>query len=185
MQMATDTGQYRKDTLLLHNHPGLGCLRGSCSCTRPHIQLCGSRMTFAAAYPVALSEEVMDGFEGSLPRGDGPWGVVTSADGETVFAESFSGSDRGDGDGDDVLEKTGVETVHRFSIRMSTLEGCSQVSTAPSTPYQSTRAESLEIGAESSEAREQDVWIAGFAGQLGHVCKREESEPEPKQIAVS
>ena len=68
--------KYRKETIFLHNHPGLGCLTGCCTCTKPHIQLCGSLTTRASAYPEALSEDVITGIADSLPAEPGPWGLA-------------------------------------------------------------------------------------------------------------
>ena len=67
--------KYRKDTMFVHNHSGLGCFSGTCSCTRPHIQLCGSLSTKAAAYPELLSKEVIGGIAASIPVAEGRWGV--------------------------------------------------------------------------------------------------------------
>ena len=67
--------KYRKDTIFMHNHPGLGKLSGFCTCKRKHIQLMGSLTTLAAAYPEGLSEEVVGGIKDSFPNTPGPWGI--------------------------------------------------------------------------------------------------------------
>ena len=82
--------KYRKDTIFMHNHPGLGKLSGFCTCKRKHIQLMGSLTTLAAAYPEGLSEEVVGGIKDSFPNTPGPWGIP---DGDERLSPKGSAAD--------------------------------------------------------------------------------------------